>query len=304
MRSQVWRRLGQVFAPQAAVPWMASHASYPTPLVLGPRLVRSYFSPRDAMNRSSIAAVDLALDDRHFELLGQPRGPLLSPGPRGAFDDSGVTVGCVLAAGDKVHVWYLGWTLGVTVPFRNFIGLAIGPVDGPLERASPAPVLERSAADPLTVGYPWVLRTAEGFQMWYGSHLEWAPTGPAMSHAIKSASSQDGIQWLRDGSPVLTPAGGVEFALSRPCVVQDTGRFQMWYSRRYATYRLGYAESKDGRIWVRRDDSLRFVGEPGAWESESLAYATVFDCGAHRYMLYNGNGYGRTGFGLAVLEDE
>ncbi|MDH5276133.1 MAG: hypothetical protein OEW88_06890, partial [Gammaproteobacteria bacterium] len=31
-------------------------------------------------------------------------------------------------------------------------------------------------------------------------------------------------------------------------------------------------------------------------------YAFIFDHDGKRYMLYNGNGYGRTGFGLAVAE--
>lgn len=280
-----------------------SHATYPTPLVLDQHLVRVYFSPRDTMNRSYIASIDLALDDRRFQVVGQPRGPLLSFGPRGAFDDSGVSVGCVLADHDKIRVWYLGWSLGLTVPFRNFIGLATGSSDKVLERVSPAPVLDRGAEDPFTLGYPWVLRDVTGFIMWYGSHLEWGAEGLAMRHSIKKASSPDGIHWLRDGRVVLAPLGGEEFAVSRPCVVRDPDCFRMWYSRRYPNYRLGYAESEDGRAWTRHDDALHFAGEPAPWETESMEYAAVFDCGGRRYMLYNGNGYGRSGFGLAVQEE-
>jgi hypothetical protein len=33
-----------------------------------------------------------------------------------------------------------------------------------------------------------------------------------------------------------------------------------------------------------------------------IEYPFVFDHGGARYMLYNGNGYGRSGVGLAVLE--
>lgn len=303
MAGQTWRRLGQVFAADGAAPWMVSHASYPTPLVLGPRLVRIYFSPRDSDNRSSIASLDLALEGERFDIVSPPRGPLLSPGPRGAFDDSGVTVGSVLTDGEGVRVWYLGWNIGVTVPFRNFIGLAMGAADGVLERVSPAPVLDRSTADPYCLGYPWVIRDANCYRMWYGSHLEWGAEGLAMRHAIKGARSTDGVAWQRDGLPVLSPEGDGEFALSRPSVIADADRFRMWYARRYPTYRLGYAESEDGENWLRRDDALRFAGAPGAWERESMCYPAVFDCGAHRYMLYNGDGYGRTGFGLAILEE-
>jgi hypothetical protein len=303
MARQTWRRLGLVFSTGGEAPWIASHASYPTPLPVADQFVRVYFSPRDADNRSSIASLEIALDGDRFFVVSPPRGPLLSPGPRGAFDDSGVSVGSVVADGETVRVWYLGWNLGVTVPFRNFIGLATGARDEALERVSPAPVLDRSAADPYCLGYPWVIRNANSYRMWYGSHLEWGVEGLAMRHAIKAARSADGIIWQRDGLPILSPRGDGEFALSRPSIIKDSDRFRMWYARRYPTYRLGYAESEDGEKWVRRDDALRFVGTVAEWEGETMCYPAVFDWGARRYMLYNGDGYGRTGFGLAILED-
>ena len=43
---------------------------------------------------------------------------------------------------------------------------------------------------------------------------------------------------------------------------------------------------------------------PSGWDSESIEYPHVFDHAGMRYMLYNGNGYGKTGFGLAVLESD
>jgi hypothetical protein len=35
-----------------------------------------------------------------------------------------------------------------------------------------------------------------------------------------------------------------------------------------------------------------------------VVYGYVFDWDGRRYMLYNGNRYGRTGFGLAEWRDE
>ena len=34
-----------------------------------------------------------------------------------------------------------------------------------------------------------------------------------------------------------------------------------------------------------------------------IEYPHVFDHNGKRHMLYNGNNYGKTGFGLAVLEN-
>lgn len=282
---------------------MATHASYPTPLVDDSGTVRVFFSPRDRQNQSSIFWLDLAIDGDRFEVLRVAGAPLLEPGPRGAFDDSGVSVSCVIADGDRMLVYYLGWSLGITVPFRNFIGLAVGHRgEARLQRVSQVPILDRSEIDPFTLGYPWVLRDDEAWRMWYGSHLEWGERGSEMRHVIKEAHSCDGISWTRTGRIAVPLGAPPEFAVSRPCVVPDRGRLRMWYARRHPDYSIGYAESEDGEQWVRHDDAFALVGPASPWDSDGATYPAVFDLRQTRYLLYNGNGYGRSGFGLARLE--
>ncbi|MNL67240.1 hypothetical protein D3C87_1918050 [compost metagenome] len=77
----------------------------------------------------------------------------------------------------------------------------------------------------------------------------------------------------------------------------------MWYSVRGGKYRIGYAESDDGCEWIRRDELAGITVSDSGWDSDSVEYAHVFDYGGARYMLYNGNDFGATGFGLAILED-
>lgn len=304
MKRQVWRRLGHVFCADGRSPFLATHASYPTPLVRADGTVRVFFSPRDAQNRSSIFFLDLAVDGDRFEVLRVSDAPLLEPGQRGSFDDSGVTVSCVIADGDRRLVYYLGWSLAVTVPFRNFIGLATARGDdATLTRLSPAPILDRSAIDPFTLGYPWVLRDGEQWRMWYGSHLSWGERGLEMRHVIKEAHSRDGLSWERSGRVAIPLGQPPEFAVSRPCVLRDPDRFRMWYARRDPDYRIGYAESEDGSRWTREDGAFVLAGQAGGWDAESSTYPAVFDLRGGRYLLYNGNGYGRSGFGLARLEN-
>ena len=78
----------------------------------------------------------------------------------------------------------------------------------------------------------------------------------------------------------------------------------MWYSCRGDRYRIGYAESADGRRWERQDHRAGIDVTPGDWDGEMVCYPCVFDAPDGRYMLYNGNGYGATGIGLAVLEQD
>jgi hypothetical protein len=303
----VWRPLGRVFSPTAGEPWSISHAANPAALTLADGSVRVFYSTRDAANRSSAASIDIMIDGDRFEVVDPPRGPLLTPGTRGSFDADGVTVSSVIAHDGKLYAFYLGWTVLVHVPFANFIGVAVSDDGGEtFRRCSSVPVVGRSPENPLTVGYPFVLGDGPGWRMWFGSHLHWGPQGMEMLHVVKEARSSDLVRWTPSDAVVIDvagPADPLEFAISRPAVLREPdGSLSMWYARRRPHYELGFARSVDGTRWERRDQDLRFVGTPEAWEDRERTYPFVFDHGSRRYMLYNGNGYGREGFGLAVLE--
>ena len=63
----------------------------------------------------------------------------------------------------------------------------------------------------------------------------------------------------------------------------------------------GYAESSDGITWQRQDSRAGLPVSSEGWDSEMIAYGIVFRHGEALQMLYNGNGYGRTGIGIATL---
>jgi hypothetical protein len=303
---QRWRSLGHVHVAAGEVPGHVTHAAYPTPLTMPDGRLRVFFSPRDADGRSTIFSLDLELRADGVRRLGPPQGPWLEAGPRGAFDDAGTSVGWVGWAPDGgLECWYLGWSLGVSVPFRNFIGRALAaPCETRLQRASPVPVLDRAREDPFTLGYPWLHRDGGKVSLWYGTHRSWGDDWMAMDHAIRRAVSvDDGHTWQRDATPAIAPLGGEEWAVSRPCVLRDAAGWHMWFCRRFEAYRLGYAHSTDGVNWERRDAAVTFTGADAAWEAGTRCYPAVFDHQGQRWMLYNGTGYGRSGFGLAILEN-
>lgn len=297
-----WRKFGRIFTADHQHPWMATHAANPTAQVAGPGLVRVFFSTRDDRNRSHVAAAMLELgpNPRIIDVSSQP---VLSPGETGLFDDSGTSMGCVVETPGAVHLYYLGWNLGVTVPWRNSIGLAVSRDGGKsFAKFSRAPLLDRSEADPFSLSYPWVLAGADGWRMWYGSNLRWGTDQRDMDHVIKHATSRDGIHWERSGQVVLPLRDAAEYALARPSVLPSAHGFDMWFTHRGAAYRIGRARSRDGLSWERGEDELAFDRPAEPWESGMTTYPCVFDCDGSRYLLYNGNDYGRTGFGLAVLD--
>ncbi len=293
-----WRKLGLVFAPAGDLPWMRSHAANPVPEMRGGDIARVYFSSRDEQNRASIGWVEVDLEQSP-KVIAVATEPVLSPGPLGGFDDSGTSMGCIVQDGERTLLYYLGWNLGVTVPWRNSIGLAIREGrDGPFVKHAPAPLLDRCAADPFTISYPFVLRDGPLWRMWYGSNLRWGAQEQDMDHVIKYAESTDGRTWLRSGEIALGLNGPEEYALCRPWVEKTGEGYRMWYCHRGSAYRIGRAESSDGRSWQRRSAGIDV--SPGGWDSEMISYPALLAHKGRRFLFYNGNRYGKTGFGVAV----
>jgi hypothetical protein len=222
----------------------------------------------------------------------------------GSFDDSGVTSPWVIQVGNKKYLYYAGWSLGVTVPFFFYGGLAINEDGGDsFKKVSVSPTLERNSIDPYLTGSPCVLIEGDIWRMWYVSGVKWELEGgqPKHYYHIKYAESVNGIDWQRNGLVCIDFKYQDEYAIARPCVIRDKDIYKMWYSYRGKSYRIGYAESRDGLRWERRDEEVGIDVSESGWDSEMIEYPFVFDHDGERYMLYNGNGYGRTGIGLAVL---
>jgi len=295
-----WQKLGRLFEPAGQAAWIASHAALPWAVPLHGDTFRVYCAGRDVQGRSQVGIVELDL----FNPVGARvlQEPVLALGTLGAFDDNGVMNACLLHEGERDYLYYVGMTTGGTVPFRSFTGLATSEDGLKFVRTSPSPILERDAVDPYLTAASFVLRDGERWHMWYTSGVRWAMEDrrPKHYYHIKYASSSNGIDWERSGSVCIDFQPG-EYAIARPFVVKENGVFKMWYSYRGDAYRIGYAESDDGIAWDRKDREAGIDVSPSGWDSEMVCYASVFDHGGERYMLYNGNGYGKTGFGLARL---
>lgn len=300
-----WHKLGHIFVANGQSEWMNTHASNPVLWRFNGSVGRIFFSSRDTESRSHIAFVDVDFDDK-FKVVNISSNPVLSPGEPGLFDDSGVVMGSFLEKGNECYLYYLGWNLKVTVPWLNTIGVArYNSQTDTFEKMSRAPMMDRSAEDPFTISYPSVLKDKGIYKMWYGSNLQWGKTQETMQHVIKYAESNDGLIWKRTGKVVVGLEHKNEYALSKPWVIKENGKFKMWYSYRgnghIKTYRIGYAESSDGLSWVRKDNTVGIDVSPDGWDSEMISYPCVFDWRGNRYMLYNGNHYGSEGFGVAVF---
>jgi hypothetical protein len=135
---------------------------------------------------------------------------------------------------------------------------------------------------------------------WYAGGSGWSDhQGKALPiYDLLHAESHDGIAWPTTADLCMPRRDG-ERGFGRPSVLDCA---HMWMSARAldGSYRMSYARSGDGgRNWVRDDASAGIAPSPEGWDSEMVAYPCVQPVGDETYLLYNGNGYGATGFGVA-----
>lgn len=277
----------------------------PTVEVLDETTLRVYFAALDESRRGRIGFVDL--DARSpSRILRESMEPVLDTGAPGLFDDSGVNPSCLLRWNGRKLLYYIGWQRTERVPYLLFLGLAVDDGSGRFERARPVPVLDRTPEQPFLRSASSVLPVPGGLRAWHVSAHAWERIEGRLYpvYAIRRAASEDGIHWVALGGSCFDLRGD-EFGFGRPWVIDDGGLYRMWYSirSRSAPYRIGYAESRDGEVWERMDSQVGIAASPSGWDSEMICYPCIVDAAGHRYLFYNGNGHGETGFGYAVLDD-
>lgn len=306
---QQWVKLDVRFNVDHKYEWAQTHAMMPCVLQQDEDNFLIFFSPRDQHNQSRPASIKLNMQTKTFTEFS-PK-PLLELGDLGAFDDSGVMPTSLVKQGNQLYMYYNGWTLGKKIPFWSFNSVAVSRDNGAtFEKLSKSPlVLFRDDIDPYSTFAPFVLCDNGLWQMWYVSCTKWTyeQGKPKHYYHIKHATSRDGIRWKRNGKVCIDFSSEYEYAIARPMVMKEDGIYKMWYSYRATahvdTYRIGYAESDNGVDWQRMDNEVMLEPSASGWDSDMLCYAYVFDHHKERYMLYNGNGYGKTGVGLAILQN-
>jgi len=305
--SNKWQKLGLLYCPSEANrhPKLLSHAANPLPIHLAGDVYRIFFSGRGVDNRSSVGAVDIDIVRR--KVIQEHYQPFFENGPEGSFYSDGVSIGNCYEVDGKCFMLFMGWQAPKGSHWRGDIGRLIVNPDLTLELDSDIAFMASDEVDPISLSYPWVAENEKGgFSMWYGSTETWDAGNGEMLHVINFATSTDGSHWTREGLSVPYELD-IAQAFSRPTVAHNAqGGLEMWFSYRSGTgekYRIGYAVSNDGYTWELALNDVGIDVSVDGWDSEMIEYPFVFDHKDQRYMLYNGNGYGKTGFGLAVLEE-
>lgn len=302
--TMAWRKLGLIYQPDGSLPWALSYAFMPTVHVLSD-VVRVFFASLDENKFGRVGFADLDRGNLR-NVVRMSREPIIDLGEAGTFDDSGVSPSCLVEVDGRTFLYYVGWQRCERVPYMLFTGLATSDDGVTFERASRTPVLDRTENEPFLRSGPTIIAADGVFKMWYNSAIRWGDVNGTLypMYIIRYAESLNGIEWNAGEERCIDFKDDAEFGFGRPWVIRDQEVYRMWYSIRSRTspYRIGYAESADGRSWIRKDDEVGIGASSAGWDSEMICYPCVADIDGQRYMFYNGNRHGSTGFGYAVLE--
>jgi len=228
-------------------------------------------------------------------------------GPEDSFFSHGVSIGNTCQVGERLLMYFMGWKNTKNKHWYGEIGALQVDKNLSLSLLQPSPILALSSTDPVSLSYPWVSALDDGtFHMWYGSTINWDAGNGEMLHIFKSAKSLNGIDWesLDNTIPYII---NYAQAFSRPTLLNRKGNeSELWFSYRAGdglTYRIGRATSINHQNWNLEVNKTGIEISNKGWDSEMNAYPFVFKHRGEIYMLYNGNGYGKTGFGIAKWVD-
>ena len=280
--------------------------------------VRIYFSTRtmDKLGKyiSHVKYVDFTLD--FSKVLNHSCHQVVPKSETGTFDEHGIFPMNVIRVGDKILGYTNGWSRRQSVDVETGIGFLVSNNDGQtFERPGLGPILSSTINEPFLVGDPFVISVPGGFRMWYIFGQKWniyENNRPAERvYKITEATSNNGVDWVKSNKKLIKDVLGQDECQALPTVVYFEDYYHMFFCYRRDhdfrknknnSYRIGYAKSKNMQDWERDEDYAGLQRSNEGWDSQMICYPNVFKLDGKIHLLYNGNEFGRHGFGLATLE--
>ena len=237
------------------------------------------------------------------EWVKYPGNPVLDLGESGTWDDYDVLSPTVLFNGTEYQMWYSG-----NDGSNHRIGYATSGDGVEWEKYHANPVLdlgESGTWDDSHVHSPTIFFDGIEYHMWYSGY-------DGSNWRIGYAISADGIAWVKHpDNPVLDPGeSGTwdDYHVDSPTVLFNGTEYQMWYKGSTgSTWRIGYAISADGIVWVKHPDNpVLDLGESGTWDDSHVLSPTVLFNDTEYQMWYSGlhqpDGF-RVRIGYAISAD-
>ena len=301
-KKMTWEKIGLIYTNKGITKNLVTHSSNPLALSIDENIVRIYFSSRNIHKKSSVGSVDF--DFLSLKVIkGSEKEVFTFIGGSKFFSD-GISLGATYSTDDRHYVLFMGWSLDSENPWTGRIGRFEISNDYKWSLNPKNAIIDiDQTIDKLSLSYPFVLKEKKLFRMWYGSTVYFGLENDEMIHPMNYAISNDGINWKKCGLAFPIKKGKAQI-FSRPQVVNDKNGYHMWFSfwSIGSSYRIGYAHSDNGCSWDIEYGKAEIDTSSTGWDSEMTCYPCVYDHKGTRYMFYCGNGYGKSGIGLAVMK--
>jgi hypothetical protein len=316
-----WKKIGKIFDPtQFELPNNCKEFAQSPQVLVFDDFLRVYFSTRERDQTGKfLSHIAFADFDKKFNVIRVSNKPVIELGKLGCYDEHGIFPLNILRVKDRIFGYIGGWNRRVSVSVDGSIGLSVSLDDGlTFQRIGDGPVLSSSLNEPFLVGDPFVKAYDGVFHMWYIFGAKWKiyseGVPPDRIYKIGHAVSLDGIEWEKneDGRKIISDKLDADESQALPTEIKIGSRHHMLFCYRQSSdfrknknrsYKIGYAYSDNLLNWTRDDENVGIDVTAGEWDSDMLCYPHLFEMDGEVYLMYNGNEFGRFGFGLAKLEN-
>lgn len=306
-----WIKKGRIFVNTGNFKGYPMYSQCPTPLVCD-EYIRIFISARTTEIESHIVYIDVD-KECPSKILNISDKPIISKGELGSFDENGMIPSYVFNKGIETYLYYSGWSRCSNVPYKNFTGLAISTdLGSSFKKYACGPVLGMNQYDTMSATSPWIIQNDNEFIALYSTGTHWYMIDERLEHTytLTYATSSDALNWNPSGKLILDVKDNYE-AICKPTVIKVEDKYHMWFSTRGShgfrnatknAYRIGYAVSDDLIHWCRNDALSGIDVSEEGWDSEMICYPYIIQVNGKYLMFYNGNYFGKEGFGYAELD--
>jgi predicted GH43/DUF377 family glycosyl hydrolase len=294
---QYWIKKGILLKPNRKLDWMSHHLGPTYAVCRKNRYIDVYFSARNKENLSSIGKFTFDTKQKTITRCKKIFTFSKSHLP----DEHGVSYPVIYNFNNKIYLFYVGWKKNSKYKFENNLIIAVKKN----KKFVRIKKIFNSRLSPFGSGSCFVLKKNNIHYMWFTSFIKKKLKRKNNLHyeyLIKLAKSKNLMNWKVEPKACINFKSKNENAISKPSVIFKDKQYHMWFCYRGKRYKIGYANSKDGLVWKREDNKLKFIGKNYNWDNLEKCYPSVVNIGGKIYMIYSGNNYGKTGIGYSVLK--